>query len=709
MRSTFLGRPQESAARVEHWLKQSTCRSAPLCGVRLVIFSTYQSSHHTAAGMRAAGVEAELLIADEAHRTAGLKATGRRDVAQLKDFTVCHRNDALPARNRVYMTATPRAFARGIARDNKKYDVVSMDDEVIFGCELYRLSYAEAVRRKFLSDYRIIAVVPPESGRDLARQMALRTKRRVEGEILTKSRKAVKQANRRASTRRSTLAPARDTESLALRKLAYGVAIAGGVEQPDGTMRAIRSSIAFCNRIKHSADLAEDLSHPDVRDWLRTQVVRHGGSGTQRYELLHRDAASAVQEREAALNRLRTSTADAPVGVTNVGIFGEGIDTPALDAVAFIEARKSPVDVIQAVGRAMRLSPEKQFGYIIVPLEIPPGKDPEAWLESRENDDGYKELAQILVALRAHDGRIEDSLAEMLRIYVPDDDEDHEHLVIIATANGFDHALVACPHGGVEHALASRTPRLSALDLLRESATVRLVNDGTTVSKRPAAAFVVDGRRRNSIRFAPTDADVNFPVCGDGKPFQLKPVVAAMERQLAEAIADPKTNRLRLRQPYLRRPPRNAAPADDQHRPSQMRVLTEMSERSERGDGLRVRVLESSGLCGGTRRDLMPIPRINQLLPLVFDRLRQPITTADLRSSLADHLALGEADVRERAGSANTSRFANNVAWALVYLQMGRLACCDGADRYTITAAGRRWLENPTEELTVKALRRMKR
>ena len=152
-----------------------------------------------------------------------------------------------------------------------------------------------------------------------------------------------------------------------------------------------------------------------------------------------------MHSREAALNRLRTSSDDEPVGVTNVGIFGEGIDTPALNAVAFIEARKSPVDVIQAVGRAMRLSPEKEFGYIIVPLEIPPGKDPEAWLESRENDDGYKELAQILVALRAHDGRIEDSLAQMLRIHVPDDEEEHEHLVTVATPNGFDHALVTCP------------------------------------------------------------------------------------------------------------------------------------------------------------------------------------------------------------------------------------------------------------------------
>ena len=135
---------------------------------------------------------------------------------------------------------------------------------------------------------------------------------------------------------------------------------------------------------------------------------------------------------------------------------------------------------------------------------------------------------------------------------------------------------------------------------------MRLVNDGTTVYKRPAAAFVVDGRRRKNIRFAPLDVDARFPAGGDGKPFKLKPATAEMERHLDEAIADTKTNRLRLRKPYRRRPKRNEADeaGGDEGRPSQMRLLTELSERSERGDGLRVRVLENSGLCGGMRRDL---------------------------------------------------------------------------------------------------------
>ena len=76
-----------------------------------------------------------------------------------------------------------------------------------------------------------------------------------------------------------------------------------------------------------------------------------------------------------------------------------------------------------------------------------------------------------------------------------------------------------------------------------------------------------------------------------------------MERRLDEAIADTKRNRIRLRKPYRRLPKRNK-PKAGERRASQMRLLTELSERDERGDGLRIQVLENSGLCGGTRRDM---------------------------------------------------------------------------------------------------------
>ena len=86
------------------------------------------------------------------------------------------------------------------------------------------------------------------------------------------------------------------------------------------------------------------------------------------YSLEHLDARSNVSQRENAKSRLAAATEANPHGILNVGIFGEGTDSPSLSAVAFLEARKSPIDVIQAVGRAMRTAPDKSLGYIICPF-----------------------------------------------------------------------------------------------------------------------------------------------------------------------------------------------------------------------------------------------------------------------------------------------------------------------------------------------------
>ena len=84
--------------------------------------------------------------------------------------------------------------------------------------------------------------------------------------------------------------------------------------------------------------------------------------------------------------------------------------------------------MIQAVGRAMRTAPGKEVGYIICPIVIPPQADPEEWLQTSSKEDGWEELGQILLALRAHDERIEDQLSELMTLYVPPAQE------VVATA-----------------------------------------------------------------------------------------------------------------------------------------------------------------------------------------------------------------------------------------------------------------------------------
>ena len=156
------GRVTTDAAEIAAWMREPSRDPSSI----KVLIGTYQSGARVSEALLSAGVRARVLIADEAHRTAGLKRRRRRsksvkERAQeelVRDFTVCHDGARFPATCRVYQTATPRIYDVKGARRNDEWIVRSMDDEETFGVELYRKSYAEAVRNEWLSDYRIIAL-----------------------------------------------------------------------------------------------------------------------------------------------------------------------------------------------------------------------------------------------------------------------------------------------------------------------------------------------------------------------------------------------------------------------------------------------------------------------------------------------------------------------------------------------------------------------
>ena len=63
--------------------------------------------------------------------------------------------------------------------------------------------------------------------------------------------------------------------------------------------------------------------------------------------------------------------------LSNARCLSEGIDVPALDAVLFMSPRNSQIDIVQAVGRVMRKAAGKQYGYIVLPVAVPAGVEPD--------------------------------------------------------------------------------------------------------------------------------------------------------------------------------------------------------------------------------------------------------------------------------------------------------------------------------------------
>jgi predicted helicase len=124
---------------------------------RRVIFGTYASSARIAEAQALSRVPRfDLVVADEAHRVAGITTRGN---AKERDIRVVLDGERIRARRRLFATATPRVYgpaARGRFADREDIEFVSMDDPEHFGVQAHELWFRRAVELKRLVDYRLL-------------------------------------------------------------------------------------------------------------------------------------------------------------------------------------------------------------------------------------------------------------------------------------------------------------------------------------------------------------------------------------------------------------------------------------------------------------------------------------------------------------------------------------------------------------------------
>lgn len=350
-----------------------------------VVFSTYQSIDVISRAQQQLLAETgdafgtfNLIICDEAHRTTGVTLKDEIESA----FVRVHNNDFLRAVRRIYMTATPRLYTAETKDKAKENSAVlcSMDDRSMYGDEIYRIGFGEAVERELLVDYKVL--------------------------ILAVGEKDIPPTLQKALTREDGTIDADDPSRLigcinALSKKMLGAdedLVKGSDPQP------MRRAVAFCSNIKKSEAIAKaftdykDLYMEDIREEDRATMVdvvaRHvdgSMSATKRDEDLMWLKEQPENERECRM-------------LTNARCLSEGVDVPSLDAVIFIDSKKSQVDIVQAVGRVMRRSEGKKYGYIIIPVVVPANAEGDKVLEKHPC---FKIVWEILYGLRAHDDRFD--------------------------------------------------------------------------------------------------------------------------------------------------------------------------------------------------------------------------------------------------------------------------------------------------------------
>ena len=325
-----------------------------------VIFSTYQSSPAIAQAQKSKKLpNFDLVIADEAHRCTGEVGSA---------FTTILDQTLIRANKRLFTTATPRTYSANLKKraGERGVKVSGMDDEQVFGKVFHNLSFSDAIEQELLTDYQvvIIGVDEPMIADWIQKRELVKTN---SGEII-------------------------DAKSLAAQI---------------GLIKAIKDynlkrMISFHSRVKRAENFALDIQ--DAIDIVNKEHKPKGKLWTD-----YVSGKMSTHKRRLKLDQLKSLTQGDAGLLSNARCLSEGVDVPSLDGIAFIDPRSSQVDIVQAVGRAIRLSKDKAIGTIVLPVFIEDSDDAQASIES----SNFKPIWGVINALKSHDEKLSFELDQL--------------------------------------------------------------------------------------------------------------------------------------------------------------------------------------------------------------------------------------------------------------------------------------------------------
>ncbi|MFF9206345.1 Helicase associated domain protein [Streptomyces sp. NPDC014986] len=335
---------------------------------KVTVYATYASlGLGTLERAHAAGLAAwDLIVVDEAHRVSGRIG---------KPWAVVHDNQKIPSLRRLYMTATPRLWQLGDEDEAGAPGelVASMDDapEGPFGSRAFTLTLSEAIDRGICAPYQVVCVDVSDTALQAAQLLG---------------------------------AEGRSAEVRGARLAALQTALVKASAE-----EGFRRTLVFHHMVKEAEAFAAGL--PDVAAQLHASdpelypktIWADWLCGD--HKPLHRRRLLGAFAAGIATD----GTVVEKCFLCSVKVLGEGVDTKNCDSVYWADVRGSMPDLVQAVGRALRMQPgEGKMASLVVPVLLGPGETADNMLTSR----AFGGLAKLLEALRAHDARIVETLAE---------------------------------------------------------------------------------------------------------------------------------------------------------------------------------------------------------------------------------------------------------------------------------------------------------
>jgi predicted helicase len=319
---------QTDSEYIKNWLQENQ-------GEEIYIFTTYQSGRIIAEVSKELGLTFDLGIFDEAHKTVG---------SDKKLFSHLLFEENIKIDKRIFMTATER-FYKG-----SKDDIISMDDEDIYGDTFAHMSFKEAIEAGLLTDYKVITI-------DI---------RKAEIAEFIKENNLVQLNDKwKKETEARSLA-----SMLALRKAMK--------------LFPIKNAVSF---------------HSSIEKAVRNKELQTYITDTYNYKPIDTFTVSGKQATSKRNSIVQEFAKSEHSLITNARCLTEGVDVPNIDCIIFSDPRKSKVDIVQALGRALRKKEGKDWGYVILPVIY------DDTTQEIDNEN-FQEILSIVRGLASNDERI---------------------------------------------------------------------------------------------------------------------------------------------------------------------------------------------------------------------------------------------------------------------------------------------------------------
>jgi len=339
---------------IRDFLSDTTSRTS-------IVFSTYQSSKVLSEAVSKSGITFDIGIFDEAHRTAGTK---------IGPWGIALDDENIPITRRIFMTATPKIYAPHITKKAQEEDVLicSMDNTDMYGSPFYEIGFAEAVKRGHITDYKVIVICVTDSEVK---------------EVIEKGGKVITDLNHEW-----------DAKALAKR-----IALAKGIRA-----YGLRKAFTFHGKVDSAKAFTDTSKSHGIHNIFKLIGPERGRQ--RNVGFFHVNGTMSSGTRSNILKEFES----VEIGImSNARCLVEGVNIPAVDMVAFIDPKRSLIDIVQATGRAMRKADWKEHGYVFIPVFLEDDSDPEKII----NNSDFATVWEVLQAMLDQDQRIQGIVSRM--------------------------------------------------------------------------------------------------------------------------------------------------------------------------------------------------------------------------------------------------------------------------------------------------------